>query len=76
MELKTMVFLLKNMKIKEEHRRALEKAFEFVCGFGISNFDPESNFVMTSTGLSKIEGGSALNVLFEGPMDESIGSWD
>jgi hypothetical protein len=34
MEARTMVFLLKNMRIKAVYRNALEKVFEFVCSDG------------------------------------------
>jgi hypothetical protein len=64
MKLKTMVSLLRSMKIREDYRGAIEKAFKYVCGFALSEFDPKCNFVMNSTGISELEGESVLNTLF------------
>ena len=61
MKLKTMVSLLRSMKIREAYRGAIEKAFKYFCGFALSEFDPKSNFVMNSTGISELEGESVLN---------------
>ena len=64
MKLKTMVSLLRSMKISQDYKGAIEKAFNFVCGFTLSEFDPKSNFVMNSTGISEVEGDLVLNTLF------------
>ena len=48
-EMRTMIFLLKNMQIKPLYRQALEKVFEFVCGEPIEKVDPQSNRLITNT---------------------------
>lgn len=65
MKLKTMVSLLRSMKISQDYKGAIEKAFNYVCGFALSEFDPKSNFVMNSTGISELEGDLVLNALFK-----------
>jgi hypothetical protein len=60
MKLKTMVSLLRSMKISQDY--SLRGAI--VCGFALSEFDPKSNFVMNSTGISELEGDLVLNALF------------
>ncbi|KAN0068016.1 hypothetical protein V8E54_013944 [Elaphomyces granulatus] len=72
MEARTMVFLLKNMRIKAVYRNALEKVFAFICGVKMNEVAPDSNLVITTTGVSMEESG--YDWLFEETTDQGIGN--
>jgi len=66
--------VLKHLDVTAVSKKAVEKAFKFVCGVGMDQVDPKSDLILTSTG---IRSGHANQYMFEGEERwDEIGTWD
>jgi hypothetical protein len=73
MKLRLAVSVLHDMKVKAGYQRAVDKAFEFVCGMQMSDVNQRSNKVLTSTGLQSSDD-LMEDWMFEA--NDEVGRWD
>jgi len=74
MKLHLAASVLENMNVKAVPKKAVEKAFQFVCGMGMDDVDPKSNHILTSPEYAPPN--TICSQVRSVGMKWELGSWD